>query len=61
MPNQFCTYGGFCLISLGDDLECMGGVWQKMISPAGSCAYRMCPVTDAGAEHPSDGGVDHPP
>ena len=55
-PNQFCTYGGFCSISVGDDLECKDGFWQQMISPQGTCALRACPTTgvDAGADHPPD-------
>jgi hypothetical protein len=55
-PQQFCTYGGFCGISVGDDLECVGGVWQRMVSVTGSCALRMCAAggTDAGADHPAD-------
>ena len=55
-PNQFCTYGGLCSISVGDDLECTGGVWQRMISAAGSCIIRTCPTAgvDAGADHPPD-------
>jgi hypothetical protein len=54
--SQFCTYGGFCSISVGDDLECTGGFWQQMISGAGSCIIRTCPTTgvDAGADHPPD-------
>jgi hypothetical protein len=54
--NQFCTYGGLCSISVGENFQCVGGFWQRMISPVGSCALRMCPTTDV------DGGAaDHPP
>jgi hypothetical protein len=54
-PGQFCTYGGICGISVGDNVECTAGKWQKMISPLGSCALQVCPTVNA------DGGTDHPP
>jgi hypothetical protein len=55
-PNLFCTYGGLCSISVGENLECEDGFWQQMTSPQGSCAIRACPTTgvDAGADHPPD-------
>jgi hypothetical protein len=54
-PNLFCTYGGLCSISVGDDLECVNGAWQKVPSPLGSCVFRMCGAVDAGApDHPPD-------
>jgi hypothetical protein len=54
--NQFCTYGGLCSVSVGENFQCTGGFWQRMLSPTGSCALRMCPTTnvDAGADHPAD-------
>jgi hypothetical protein len=51
VPNQFCTYGGFCSISVGDDLECAGGTWQRMISALGTCALHMCASSGG---HPPD-------
>jgi hypothetical protein len=54
-PEQFCTYGGFCGISVGDNLECLNGSWQRMISAQGSCAIRTCSTVGM------DAGVDHPP
>jgi hypothetical protein len=53
--GQFCTYGGICGISVGDDLECQNGQWTRMISATGSCAVRVCPTVNL------DGGTDHPP
>ena len=41
-PGLFCTFGGFCSISVGDDVQCTGGVWQLFPSPVGSCAYPRC-------------------
>jgi hypothetical protein len=54
-PNQFCTYGGFCGLSVGQNVQCANGHWQLFQSPVGSCALRMCSnATDGGADHPPD-------
>ena len=54
-PNLFCTYGGQCSISVGDNVECTGGTWQRFVSPVGSCALRMCTAggTDGGTPPPT--------
>jgi hypothetical protein len=40
---QFCTYGGVCSISVGENLQCTHGFWQRFSSATGSCIMRTCP------------------
>jgi hypothetical protein len=53
--DQFCMYGGFCAIPVGEDQHCVDGFWQWVPSGAGSCFTKDCPVT------PADPGANHPP
>jgi hypothetical protein len=41
-PNLTCIYGG-CGISVGDNVECVGGTWQTA-AIAIDCAVRICPA-----------------
>jgi len=50
-PDLFCTYGGLCSISVGDNVQCKSGTWQLMPSAAGSCILRMCASSGG---HPPD-------
>jgi hypothetical protein len=40
--GQTCNYDALCSISVGDNLVCQGGKWQKQPSPLGTCAVQMC-------------------
>jgi hypothetical protein len=42
VADQFCYYGGFCGIGVGNNYKCTGGYWRVEPGPAGSCGLRVC-------------------
>jgi hypothetical protein len=42
MPNQSCSYGGFCRLSVGPDMICDGGYWKEGFGLTGSCLIPQC-------------------
>jgi hypothetical protein len=41
LPNQYCTYGGYCGVEVGPDMLCQNGYWRQA-GQNGSCTIRQC-------------------
>lgn len=57
MPNQECSYGGYCGVEVGPNMVCQDGYWRYAYNTV-SCLIPQCGVPEVDA---SDGGVDDGP
>jgi hypothetical protein len=44
-PSLYCPFDSFCGVSVGDNVQCMGGLWQNIPSPLGTCIFPSCGFT----------------
>jgi hypothetical protein len=59
VPNQECSYGGYCGVEVGPTMLCQEGYWRQA-GQIGSCNIPQCgvPEVDASDGAPNDGGGD---
>ena len=52
VPNEECSYGGYCGVEVGPNMLCQDGYW-RLVGNTGSCLIPQCGVPERDA---SDGG-----